>query len=137
MQLLTIDHFPAIEKLENSALVVEGPFLTMAPQGFSFGADTPEVKVVLHRVAGESHGSVLWSLQTGHPRISTYEAGSIKPWPFMRISRWRMKNEEAFRGCYWRCSPRALRVMRLFMALMMTSKAINDSSDAMKLSITN
>ena len=58
MQLLTIDDLPAVEKLDNSAVMVEGPFLAMAPQGFSLGADTPEVKVVIHRVASESHVSV-------------------------------------------------------------------------------
>ena len=136
MQLLTIDYLPAIEKLENSAVVVEGPFLAMTPHGFSFGADTPEVKVVIHCVAGGSHGSVVWSLQTDHPGISTYEAERIKSWPFIRFSPWWMKNEEALRGCYWRCSLRALRDQRLFMALMMTSKVISDSSDAMKPCIT-
>ena len=65
LELLVVDHLPAIEQFDHGAVMIHAPFLPVAAHGFPLGADAPEIEIVLHRVARRSHERVVeqWRLR--------------------------------------------------------------------------
>ena len=65
LELLVVDDVPVIKQFDHGAVMIHAPFFPVAAHSFPFGADAPEIEIVLHRVARRSHERVVeqWRLR--------------------------------------------------------------------------